>query len=66
VLTAADYAGLVATHPNFIAVKASVSDPAIIRDFMALRPRLQFFFTDAVISRHGGLGRADSSFPPRR
>jgi dihydrodipicolinate synthase/N-acetylneuraminate lyase len=46
VLTAADYRRLVATHPNFVAVKASVSDPAIIRDFMALSPRLQFFFTE--------------------
>ena len=46
VLTAADYRRLVDAHPNFIAVKASVSDPAIIRDFMALRPRLQFFFTE--------------------
>ncbi len=46
VLTAADYRRLVAAHPNFVAVKASVADPAIIRDFMALSPRLQFFFTE--------------------
>ena len=46
VLTAADYRRLVAAHPNLVAVKASVSDPALIREFMALAPRLQFFFTE--------------------
>jgi len=46
VLTAVDYRRLADAHPNFVAVKASVSDPAIIRDFMALAPRLQFFFTE--------------------
>ncbi len=46
VLTAADYRRLIAAHPNLVAVKASVSDPAIIREFMALTPRLQFFFTE--------------------
>ncbi|MES2697009.1 MAG: dihydrodipicolinate synthase family protein [Verrucomicrobiota bacterium] len=46
VLTAADYAKLAAAHPNLIAVKASVSDPAIIAGFMGLAPRLQFFFTE--------------------
>lgn len=46
VLTAADYRRLCAAHPNLLAVKASVSDPAIIRDFMALAPRLRFFFTE--------------------
>jgi len=46
VLTAADYQRLTAAHPNLVAVKASVSDPAIIKGFMALAPRLQFFFTE--------------------
>jgi dihydrodipicolinate synthase/N-acetylneuraminate lyase len=46
VLTAADYRRLIAAHPNLVAVKASVSDPAIIKEFMALTPRLQFFFTE--------------------
>jgi len=46
VLNAADYRRLVAAHPNFVAVKASVSDPVAIREFMALTPRLQFFFTE--------------------
>lgn len=46
VLNASDYRRLIATHPNFIAIKASISDPAIIREFMALAPRLQFFFTE--------------------
>jgi len=27
-------------------VKASVSDPVIVRDFMALAPRIRFFFTE--------------------
>lgn len=46
VLNASDYRRLADAHPNFVAVKASVADPAIIRDFMALTPRLQFFFTE--------------------
>jgi dihydrodipicolinate synthase/N-acetylneuraminate lyase len=46
VLTAADYQRLTAAHPNLVAVKASVSDPAIIKGFMALAPRLRFFFTE--------------------
>jgi dihydrodipicolinate synthase/N-acetylneuraminate lyase len=45
-LTAADYQRLTAAHPNLVAVKASVSDPAIVKGFMALAPRLQFFFTE--------------------
>lgn len=45
-LTAADYRRLIAAHPNLVAVKASVSDPVIIKEFMALAPRLQFFFTE--------------------
>lgn len=46
VLTAVDYRRLAARHPNFVGLKASVSDPTIIREFMALTPRLQFFFTE--------------------
>lgn len=46
VLTADDYRRLAAAHPNLVAVKASVADPAIVRGFMELRPRLQFFFTE--------------------
>lgn len=46
VLTATDYGRLQAVHTNFVAVKASVSDPTIIRDFMALAPRIRFFFTE--------------------
>jgi dihydrodipicolinate synthase/N-acetylneuraminate lyase len=45
-LTGADYRRLAEAHPNLVAVKTSASDPAIIRDFMGLRPRLQFFFTE--------------------
>jgi dihydrodipicolinate synthase/N-acetylneuraminate lyase len=46
VLAAADYRRLIAAHPNLVAVKASVSDPVVIKEFMALTPRLQFFFTE--------------------
>jgi dihydrodipicolinate synthase/N-acetylneuraminate lyase len=46
VLTTADYRRLIAAHPNFVAVKASVSDPAVIRELMTLTPQLQFFFTE--------------------
>jgi dihydrodipicolinate synthase/N-acetylneuraminate lyase len=46
VLKAADYERLINAHPNLGAVKASVSDPVVIREFMALAPRLQFFFTE--------------------
>jgi dihydrodipicolinate synthase/N-acetylneuraminate lyase len=46
VLTAVDYRRLSDAHPNFVAVKASVSDPVVIREFMSLRPRLQFYFTE--------------------
>lgn len=45
-LTAADYRRLAEAHPNLVAVKSSASDPAIIREFMALRPRLEFFFNE--------------------
>lgn len=45
-LTAADYRRLSDVHPNFVAVKASVSDPAIVKSFMELAPRVQFFFTE--------------------
>jgi len=46
VLTAADYRRLAEAHPNFVAVKASVSDSVIVRDLMALAPRIRFFFTE--------------------
>lgn len=45
-LTAVDYRRLAAAHPNFVAVKASVSDPVIVKSFMELAPRIQFFFTE--------------------
>jgi dihydrodipicolinate synthase/N-acetylneuraminate lyase len=45
-LTAADYRRLGEAHPNLVAVKASISDPAVIRGFMELQPRLRFFFTE--------------------
>ncbi|MBL9199660.1 MAG: dihydrodipicolinate synthase family protein [Opitutaceae bacterium] len=58
-LTAADYRRLADAHPNFLWVKSSASDPAIVRDFMALRPRLRFFFTERGYTearRHGECG----------
>jgi dihydrodipicolinate synthase/N-acetylneuraminate lyase len=45
-LTAADYRRLVAAHPNFIAVKNSTTDPAVIADLMTLTPRLRFYITE--------------------
>ena len=59
VLIAADYRRLAAAHPNLVAVKASVPDPAIIKDFMALTPRLQFFFTERGYVEARKLGPCD-------
>ena len=59
ILTAADYQRLADAHPNLLAVKASVSDPQVIAGFMALRPRLQFFFTErgyVEARKHGACG----------
>ncbi len=45
-MSAADYARLLPRHPNLVAVKASVSDPALIREYMALPSQLRFYFTE--------------------
>lgn len=45
-LTAADYRRLAAAHANLLWVKSSTPDPEIIREFMALQPRLRFFFNE--------------------
>ncbi len=45
-LKAADYRRLAAAHPNFVAVKASTNDPAVVADLLTLAPRLRFYFTE--------------------
>jgi dihydrodipicolinate synthase/N-acetylneuraminate lyase len=45
-LTSVEYRRLAAAHPNFIAVKASTADPAVVADLLTVTPRLRFFFTE--------------------
>lgn len=45
-LTSVEYKRLAAAHPNFVAVKNSTTDPAVIADLMTLTPRLRFFITE--------------------
>ena len=45
-LTSVEYRRLAAAHPNFVAVKNSTADPAVIADLMTLTPRLRFFITE--------------------
>lgn len=45
-LTSVEYRRLAAAHPNFLAVKNSTTDPAVIADLMTLTPRLRFFITE--------------------
>jgi dihydrodipicolinate synthase/N-acetylneuraminate lyase len=45
-LTSVEYRRLAAAHPNFVAVKASTSDPAILADLLTMTPRLRFFLTE--------------------
>ncbi len=45
-LTSVEYRRLAAAHPNFIGVKASTSDPAVLADLLTMAPRLRFFFTE--------------------
>jgi dihydrodipicolinate synthase/N-acetylneuraminate lyase len=45
-LTSVEYRRLADAHPNFVAVKNSTSDPAVIADLMTLTPRLRFFITE--------------------
>lgn len=45
-LTSVEYRRLTAAHPNFIGVKASTSDPAVLADLLTVSPRLRFFFTE--------------------
>ncbi|WP_414660631.1 beta/alpha barrel domain-containing protein [Horticoccus sp. 23ND18S-11] len=45
-LTSVEYRRLAAAHPNFIAVKNSTADPAILADLLTLTPRLRFFITE--------------------
>lgn len=45
-LTSVEYARLAAAHSNFIAVKASTDDPAVLADLLTLSPRIRFFLTE--------------------
>lgn len=45
-LTSAEYRRLAAAHPNFVAVKASTADPAVVADLLTMTPRLRFFITE--------------------
>ena len=45
-LTSVEYRRLAAAHPNFVGVKASTSDPAVLADLLTMSPRLRFFFTE--------------------
>ena len=45
-LTSVEYRRLAAAHPNFVAVKCSTDDPAILSDLLTVSPRLKFYFTE--------------------
>ncbi len=45
-LSAADYRPLAERHPNFVGVKSSADDPAVVADLLTLAPRLRFYFTE--------------------
>ena len=45
-LTSVEYRRLAAAHPNFVAVKASTADPAVVADLLTVTPRLRFFLTE--------------------
>lgn len=45
-LTSVEYRRLAAAHPNFVAVKCSTDDPAILADLLTMSPRLRFFLTE--------------------
>lgn len=70
-LTSVEYRRLAAAHPNFIGVKASTSDPAVLADLLTMAPRLRFFFTEmgyAIARRthETGLLISLASVSPRR
>lgn len=45
-LTAADYARVASAHPNFVAIKSSATDPAVVADLLTISPRLRIYFTE--------------------
>lgn len=45
-LTSVEYRRLAAAHPNFVAVKNSTSDPAVLADLLTMTPRLRFYITE--------------------
>lgn len=42
-LTSVEYRRLADAHPNFIAVKCGVADPAVVADLLTMTPRLRFY-----------------------
>ena len=58
-LTSVEYRRVAAAHPNFVAVKCSTEDPAVLADLLTLTPRLRFFLTEfgyAAARRTHGVG----------
>ena len=45
-LTSVEYRRVAAVHPNFVAVKCSTDDPAILTDLLTVAPRVKFYFTE--------------------
>ena len=45
-LTSVEYKRLAEAHANFVAVKASTADPAVLADLLTVSPRLRFYFTE--------------------
>ncbi|MBC7367990.1 MAG: hypothetical protein H7343_14455 [Undibacterium sp.] len=45
-LTSVEYRRLAAAHPNFVAVKCSTEDPAVLSDLLSMTPRLRFYLTE--------------------
>ena len=58
-LTSVEYRRLAAAHPNFIAVKAGASDPAVVADLLTVSPRLRFYLGEmgyAIVRRTHEVG----------
>ena len=45
-LASVEYRRLAAAQTNFVAVKASTADPAVVADLLTVSPRLRFFLTE--------------------
>ena len=70
-LTSVEYRRLAEVHHNFVAVKASSADPAVVADLLKAAPRLRFYLTEmayAIARRTHDVGLLISlaSVHPRR